>query len=160
VAAPLSVLPSGLPAYPDPPAALARLQGLPRWTARLLLAPRGRSVRPGRCTAERPGARGVPATPEPGTRAHRRGWGSLGSSSPAFGSRLRQLGIRASMGSVGDCYDHALIQSFFATLECELIDRPLAHQGGGPSGGLLVAGGDLQPDQAALLAWLPEPDGV
>jgi putative transposase len=27
------------------------------------------------------------------------------------------------MGSVGDCYDHALIESFFATLECELIDR-------------------------------------
>ena len=41
----------------------------------------------------------------------------------AFGKRLRSLGIRASMGSVGDCYDHALIESFFATLECELIDR-------------------------------------
>jgi putative transposase len=41
----------------------------------------------------------------------------------AFGSRLRALGIRASMGSVGDCFDHALIESFFATLECELIDQ-------------------------------------
>src|SRR4029450_7011973 len=41
----------------------------------------------------------------------------------AFGSKLQQLGIRASMGSVGDCFDHALIESFFATLECELIDR-------------------------------------
>ena len=41
----------------------------------------------------------------------------------AFGSKLRALGIRASMGSVGDCYDHALIESFYATLECELIDR-------------------------------------
>jgi putative transposase len=41
----------------------------------------------------------------------------------AFGSRLQQLGIRASMGSVGDCYDHALVESFFATLECELVDR-------------------------------------
>ena len=41
----------------------------------------------------------------------------------ALGSKLRALGIRASMGSVGDCYDHALIESFFATLECELIDR-------------------------------------
>jgi transposase InsO family protein len=39
----------------------------------------------------------------------------------AFGSRLQQLGIRASMGSVGDCFDHALVESFFATLECELI---------------------------------------
>lgn len=41
----------------------------------------------------------------------------------AFGSKLHALGIRASMGSVGDCFDHALIESFFATLECELIDR-------------------------------------
>ena len=45
----------------------------------------------------------------------------------AFGKRLRALGIRASMGSVGDCYDHALIESFFATLECELIDRHHWH---------------------------------
>ena len=29
----------------------------------------------------------------------------------------------SSMGSVGDCYDNALAESFFATLECELIDR-------------------------------------
>ena len=28
-----------------------------------------------------------------------------------------------SMGSVGDCYDNALCESFFASLECELIDR-------------------------------------
>jgi len=27
------------------------------------------------------------------------------------------------MGSVGDCYDNALCESFFATLECELLDR-------------------------------------
>lgn len=27
------------------------------------------------------------------------------------------------MGSVGDAYDNALAESFFATLECELIDR-------------------------------------
>jgi putative transposase len=41
----------------------------------------------------------------------------------AFGKRCRQAGIRPSMGSVGDCYDNALCESFFATLECELIDR-------------------------------------
>jgi transposase InsO family protein len=41
----------------------------------------------------------------------------------ALGSKLRQLRIRASMGSVGDCFDHALVESFFASLECELIDR-------------------------------------
>ncbi len=27
------------------------------------------------------------------------------------------------MGSVGDCYDNAMAESFFATLETELIDR-------------------------------------
>ena len=27
------------------------------------------------------------------------------------------------MGSVGDCYDNAMAESFFATLECELIDQ-------------------------------------
>jgi hypothetical protein len=29
----------------------------------------------------------------------------------------------ASMGAVGDAYDNAMAESFFATLECELIDR-------------------------------------
>jgi putative transposase len=41
----------------------------------------------------------------------------------AFGRRCRETGILPSMGSVGDCYDNALAESFFATLECELIDR-------------------------------------
>ena len=41
----------------------------------------------------------------------------------AFGARSRKAGVRPSMGSVGDCYDNALCESFFATLECELIDR-------------------------------------
>jgi len=43
--------------------------------------------------------------------------------SHAFGKRCRDLGVQPSMGSVGDCYDNALCESFFATLECELIDR-------------------------------------
>ncbi len=41
----------------------------------------------------------------------------------AFGRRCRQAGLRPSMGSVGDAYDNALCESFFATLECELLDR-------------------------------------
>ena len=40
-----------------------------------------------------------------------------------FGKRCRESGVRPSMGSVGDCYDNALCESFFATLECELLDR-------------------------------------
>jgi len=40
-----------------------------------------------------------------------------------FGKRCREAAIRPSMGSVGDCYDNALCESFFASLECELIER-------------------------------------
>jgi putative transposase len=40
-----------------------------------------------------------------------------------FGQRCQAAGVRPSMGSVGDCYDNAMAESFFATLECELIDR-------------------------------------
>ncbi len=41
----------------------------------------------------------------------------------AFGLRCKEVGVRPSMGSVGDAYDNALCESFFATLECELLDR-------------------------------------
>ena len=41
----------------------------------------------------------------------------------AFGARCREAGVRPSLGSIGDCYDNAVCESFFATLECELIDR-------------------------------------
>jgi putative transposase len=41
----------------------------------------------------------------------------------AFGQRCHAAGVRPSMGSVGDCFDNALCESFFATLECELLDR-------------------------------------
>jgi putative transposase len=41
----------------------------------------------------------------------------------AFGRRCREVGVRPSRGSVGDAYDNAMCESFFATLECELIDR-------------------------------------
>jgi putative transposase len=40
-----------------------------------------------------------------------------------FGRRCRLMGVRPSMGSVGDAYDNAMAESFFASLECELIDR-------------------------------------
>ena len=40
-----------------------------------------------------------------------------------FGVRCREAGVRPSVGSVGDCYDNTLCESFFATLECELLDR-------------------------------------
>jgi putative transposase len=40
-----------------------------------------------------------------------------------FGKRCQEVGVRPSMGSVWDAYDNALAESFFATLECELLDR-------------------------------------
>ena len=41
----------------------------------------------------------------------------------AFGRRLREAGLVSSMGSRGDCFDNATAESFFATLECELLAR-------------------------------------
>ena len=41
----------------------------------------------------------------------------------AFRLRCREARVQPSMGSVGDCYDNAMAESFFATLECELLDR-------------------------------------
>lgn len=43
--------------------------------------------------------------------------------SVAFGKRCEEMGVKPSMGTVGDAYDNAMAESFFATLECELIDR-------------------------------------
>jgi len=40
-----------------------------------------------------------------------------------FGKRCREAGVTLSMGSVGDCYEGALCESFFAALECELMER-------------------------------------
>jgi putative transposase len=45
--------------------------------------------------------------------------------SVAFGQHCRDAGVTPSMGTVGDCYDNALCESFFATLECELLDHRL-----------------------------------
>ena len=43
--------------------------------------------------------------------------------SVAFGQRCQSMGVRPSMGTVGDAYDNAMAESFFASLECELLDR-------------------------------------
>jgi len=41
----------------------------------------------------------------------------------AFGKRCREAGVMPSMGSVGDAYDNAMAESFFASLERELLNR-------------------------------------
>lgn len=40
-----------------------------------------------------------------------------------FGQQCSDAGVRPSMGSVGDCYDNAMAESFFATLKCELLNQ-------------------------------------
>jgi putative transposase len=40
-----------------------------------------------------------------------------------FGQRLRRAGLFGSMGTVGDALDNAVAESFFASLQCELLDR-------------------------------------
>jgi len=41
----------------------------------------------------------------------------------AFGQRLRQTGLLGSMGSIGDCFDNSMVESFFGTLQLVLLDR-------------------------------------
>jgi putative transposase len=41
----------------------------------------------------------------------------------AFGRRLRGAGLLASMGSIGDCFDNSVVESFFGTLQLELFDQ-------------------------------------
>ena len=40
----------------------------------------------------------------------------------AFGQRLRKAGLLGSMGTVGDCYDNSMMESFWGTLQIELLD--------------------------------------
>src|SRR3972149_1443529 len=41
----------------------------------------------------------------------------------AFGRRLREAGLLRAMGRVGSAYDNAMMESFFGTLQRELLDR-------------------------------------
>ena len=41
----------------------------------------------------------------------------------AYGQRLKATGLVGSMGSIGDAFDNALMESFWATLQTELLDR-------------------------------------
>ncbi len=40
-----------------------------------------------------------------------------------FTERIREAGLAPSMGTVGDAYDNAVIESFWARLQTELLDR-------------------------------------
>ncbi|MFI9405132.1 IS3 family transposase [Nocardia sp. NPDC052316] len=40
----------------------------------------------------------------------------------AFGQRIRQAGLLGSMGSIGDCFDNSMVESYFGTMQLELLD--------------------------------------
>ena len=65
-------------------------------------------------------------------------------SSNAFGTRCDQAGIAVSMGRRGDAYDNAVAESFFATLETELLDRT-SSRSDAPAYLLYVSGGVICP---------------
>jgi putative transposase len=60
--------------------------------------------------------------PTPGQTVHHSDHGTQ-YTSWAFGQRLRSAGLLGSMGTVGDALDNAVAESFFATLQTELLDR-------------------------------------
>jgi putative transposase len=41
----------------------------------------------------------------------------------AFTQRVKDAGLVASMGSIGDCYDNAVIESFWGRMQTELLNR-------------------------------------
>jgi putative transposase len=41
----------------------------------------------------------------------------------AFTQRAKDSGLVPSMGSVGDCYDNAMIEAFWSRMQVELLDR-------------------------------------
>ena len=41
----------------------------------------------------------------------------------AFGRRLRAAGLLGSMGTIGDCFDNSVAESFFGSLQLELLDE-------------------------------------
>jgi putative transposase len=67
--------------------------------------------------------RRLPAIAPPSEPVLRRPSESTQYTSVAFGFRCKEAGVRPSTGSVGDAYDNAMAEAFFATLECELLDR-------------------------------------
>ena len=74
---------------------------------------------------------------------------------------LEQRGIRCSMSRKGNCWDNAVVESFFSSLKMELVHRGhLRHARAGLSRSVRVHRGLLQPEASPLFAGLLEPGGV
>ena len=61
--------------------------------------------------------------PQPGTGLIHHSDHGTQYTSWTFGKKLRDTKILKSMGSIGDAYDNAVVESFFSTLQKELLDR-------------------------------------
>lgn len=75
-----------------------------------------------------------------------------------FGHRCREAGVRPSMGSVGDAYDNAMCESFFATLECELLERCRFSADRGEKRSVRLHRGLLQSATPSLIDRIPLTD--
>lgn len=76
-------------------------------------------------------------------------------------AELAAHGMIASMSGKGDCYDNAVAESFFATLELELLMKNnLAHSGRSSARDLPIYRDVAQPEAASLNAGLRQPSGV
>ncbi|CAA9384978.1 MAG: Mobile element protein [uncultured Propionibacteriaceae bacterium] len=76
----------------------------------------------------------------------------------AFGHRLRDAGLLGSMGSIGDCFDNSVAESFFATLQTELLDRSTWPTREGLANAVFAFHrGIPQPPPSALHPRLPQP---
>jgi transposase len=76
----------------------------------------------------------------------------------AFGQRCREMSVRPSMGSVGDAYDNAMCESFFATLECELLGRHRFRSQAEARMAIRIHRGLVQPASSALRPRVRVPD--
>ena len=47
--------------------------------------------------------------------------------SDAYQARLGELGFLASMSGKGNCYDNAVVETFFKTIKSELIWEDCVH---------------------------------
>ena len=75
-----------------------------------------------------------------------------------YGTYAKQSGIDLSMGSIGDPWDNAVAETFFASLEKELLRRErFRHPRGRPDAPLLVHRVLLQHPPPALRPRLPQP---
>ena len=74
--------------------------------------------------------------------------------------RALDSGLMPSMGSVGDCFDNAVIESFWSRMQVELLDRALADPGRARQRDLRVPRDLPQPPAPPLGAWHANTDRV